>query len=112
MMVFFENSRCVKCQSQLGFLPDVLDLSALERVGDAEWRATSPEAKNRGYRSCANGQNYKICNWMVPVTDPNPLCVSCRLSEIIPDLTNAQNLARWETLELAKRRCIYTFLKL
>lgn len=44
--------------------------------------------------------------------DPNPLCASCRLNDIIPDLTDAHNLARWEKLELAKRRCLYTFLKL
>jgi hypothetical protein len=49
---------------------------------------------------------------MVPVNDPNLFCASCRLNEIIPDLTDAKNLARWEKLELAKRRCVYTFLKL
>lgn len=112
MMVFFENSRCVKCESQLGFLPDVLELSTLEPMADNQWRAKSPRAGKGVYRNCANGQQHKMCNWMVRSDDPNPFCASCRLNEIIPDLTDAGNLARWEKLELAKRRCVYTFLRL
>jgi hypothetical protein len=112
MMVFFENNLCVKCGSQLGFLPDVLDLSSLEPDANNQWAATLSPTEKRIYRNCANGQEHKICNWMVPVDDPNPLCVSCRLNEIIPDLTGNKNLGRWAKLELAKRRCIYTFLKL
>jgi hypothetical protein len=112
MMVFFENDHCVKCQRQLGFLPDVLELSALEPLEDDQWRANSPRANNGVYRSCANREQYKTCNWMVLAEDPNPFCASCRLDEIIPNLKDGNNLARWEKLELAKRRCIYTFLKL
>ena len=111
-MVFFENSHCVKCGSQLGFLPDILDLSVLEPVTDKEWQANSPRAQKSVYRKCANGQQHNTCNWMVPVEDPNPFCASCRLNEIIPDLSDGKNLTRWEKLELAKRRCIYSFLKL
>jgi len=49
---------------------------------------------------------------MVPANDPNPFCGACRLNEIIPDLTEVKNRGRWNKLEQAKRRCIYTFLKL
>lgn len=111
-MVFFENTRCVKCEKQLGFLPDVLDLSALEPLKENQWQAASPQGKKRAYRSCANEQQHQICNWMVPADDPNPFCASCRLNEIIPNLSDAKNPARWRKLELAKRRCLYTFLKL
>ncbi len=34
MMVFFKNDVCVKCGHALGFLPDVLDISALENTAD------------------------------------------------------------------------------
>jgi hypothetical protein len=37
-MVFFENNRCLKCESQLGFLPDLLDLSVLEPLADGNGR--------------------------------------------------------------------------
>ena len=112
MLVFFENDRCVKCGHALGFLPDVLDLSALETMPDNQWQANSPLADGRNYRPCENGRQFQVCNWMVPENDPNPLCVACRLNEVIPDLKEIKNHERWEKLELAKRRCIYTFLKL
>jgi hypothetical protein len=112
MMVFFQNDRCVKCQHPLGFLPDVLDLSSLEATSDNQWRASSSLATGRIYRNCANGQQFKVCNWMVPENDPHFFCVSCRLNEVIPDLTEPKNVERWSKLEQAKRRCIYTFLRL
>jgi hypothetical protein len=112
MLVFFENDRCVKCGHPLGFLPDVLDLSALETTPDNKSQASSPQAPGQIYRNCANGTQSHVCNWMVPENDPNPLCIACRLNEVIPDLTENKNLERWMKLELAKRRCLYTFLKL
>jgi hypothetical protein len=112
MMVFFENNRCLKCAHPLGFLPDILELSALEPAGGNLFRACSTPANQRAYRHCANGEEHLICNWMVPENDSNPLCPACRLNEVIPDLTDPSNLERWGKLELAKRRCIYTFLKL
>ncbi len=111
-MVFFQNDRCVNCGHPLGFLPDMLDLSALEAISENRWRGVSLPAAGGTYRNCANGQQFQVCNWMVLDDDPNPFCAACRLNEIIPDLTDGKNLERWAKLELAKRRCIYTFLKL
>jgi len=111
-MVFFENHQCLTCNHPLGFLPDVLELSAFEPAADDQWHACSPGAEGRVYRHCANGQNHQMCNWMVAEDDQNPLCIACRLNEVIPNLAEAKNLARWTKLELAKRRCLYTFLKL
>jgi hypothetical protein len=111
MMVYFENHRCVKCGHSLGFLPDTLELSALEKMSDDLWRPTLATDGTR-YRTCANGKQHEICNWLVPADDSNAWCLACRLNEIIPDLTDARNLTRWAKLELAKRRCLYTFLRL
>lgn len=112
MMVFFENDRCVKCGHSLGFLPDRLELSALEIAPDGGLCALSPSASGKHYRNCANGLKQEICNWLVPVVDANPFCAACRLNQIIPDLTKTYNVARWKKLELAKRRFLYTCLKL
>jgi hypothetical protein len=112
MMIFFKNDRCVKCGSALGFLPDVLELSTLEPLANDLWRAGAPPAGGRAYRHCANGTQFQTCNWMVPENDPNPFCTACRLNEIIPDLSIARNRLRWFKLELAKRQCIYSLLRL
>jgi hypothetical protein len=112
MMVFFQNDKCLKCGHTLGFLPDALDLCALETTAENQWRVSSSPAGGKTYRRCANGIQHHVCNWMVPESDPGPFCIACRLNETIPDLSNAKNLPRWTNLELAKRRGIYTFLKL
>ena len=111
-LVFFENSKCVKCDHQLGFLPDSCDLSALEPADKGTWRPMSAASKDQTRRLCNNGQQYKVCNWMIGTDDANPLCVSCRLNQLIPDLSVAGNQDRWQRLEMAKRRVIYTILRL
>ena len=69
-------------------------------------------AAGRIYRQCANGQQFQVCNWMVTEHDTNDFCIACRLNEVIPNLTRVKNVERWAKLEIAKRLCIYTFLKL
>lgn len=49
---------------------------------------------------------------MVAANDPNPFCVSCRLNNLIPNLSLPGNLERWYKLEMAKRRIIYTLMRL
>ena len=45
-------------------------------------------------------------------SDPQALCVSCRLTRIIPDLTVPEHRDAWYRLEAAKRRLVYTLLSL
>ena len=111
-LVFFESVNCVGCGHALGFIPEVLDLSALEPAAAGSWKAMSPGSAGRFFRPCMNGGQQAVCNWLVPVDDPNPLCVSCRLNVTIPDLGVAANHDRWHRLELAKRRLVYAFLRL
>lgn len=101
MMVFFENDRCVKCGERLGFFADTLEMSS-----EKQW---APRSSRKEARGCANG-GQRVCNWMV--TDANDFCAACRLNEVIPDLSISGNPERWSKLELAKRRCLYTFLQL
>ncbi|MEY2466781.1 MAG: hypothetical protein QOD03_1302 [Verrucomicrobiota bacterium] len=111
-LLFFENVQCVTCGHALGFLPEILDLSALEPTGENSWRALAAAANGRVFRSCENGRAHQICNWLVPLEDANPLCAACRLNDIIPDLTITGNRERWFKMENAKRRLIYTLLSL
>lgn len=111
-LVFFENVTCLACGHALGFLPDVLDLSAMEHDADGKLRALAAPAKGRRYRVCANGSGHGVCNWMVPAESDRPFCVACQLNETIPDLPVPGNLERWHRLELSKRRLVYTLLHL
>jgi len=115
--LFFENVQCLRCGSALAFLPDRLALAAVEPVPGAEglWRqrsATGGAASGRSYRLCRNNTDHQACNFAVPAEDPNPLCVSCRQTRILPDLSIPQNRDRWYRIEVAKRRLFYTLAKL
>jgi hypothetical protein len=111
-LVFFENLKCVTCGHALGFLPDLHDLSALEPASSTESRALSASAKGRLYRQCQNSRDHQACNWYVPVEDKNAFCLSCRLNKTIPNLAVPENLERWRKVESAKRRLIYTLMRL
>jgi hypothetical protein len=113
---FFENTRCLKCDSDLAFLPDRLALAAIEPAGEEGlWR---PRRRGRGqpaaarYRLCRNHTEYQACNFAVPAGDSNDYCASCRLTRVLPDLSQEGNLTRWFRIETAKRRLFYTLAKL
>jgi hypothetical protein len=111
-LVFFDNVMCVRCGHVLGFLPDLCEIDALEPSECGAWRALANTQNDQFYHFCDNGRQYEVCNWMVAADDPNPFCLSCRLNTMIPNLSQPGNLDRWHKLELAKRRIIYTILRL
>jgi hypothetical protein len=100
--LFFENTQCLNCGRQLGFLPDVLSLVPIDRKGDRDFATPCGD-----YRLCANYVEQGVCNWMVPAASSTTLCQACGLNHVIPDLSNAQNRALWLEVELAKRRLVY-----
>ena len=98
-LVFFENFSCVSCGHALAYFPDQEKVGSLDRA-------------EKKYRPCANYEQHDVCNWAVPAEEPNPLCRSCRLTRVIPDLGSAANKAAWFRLEAAKRRLVYSLLHL
>ena len=110
-LVFFENVSCLNCGHALAFLPDQMNMVALQQHDDGLWRQGSA-ANEPGYRLCANYPGQDVCNWAIPAQDPGTLCLSCRLTHVIPDLSQAENKAAWCRLETAKRRLIYTILQM
>lgn len=112
--MFFENVQCVRCGQTLAFLPDLLDVSALKPTAtdNNSWHALTPAAGDRVYRQCQNWREHRVCNWLVRVEDGSPFCVACRMNKTIPDLAIAGNLNRWFKTEKAKRRMVYTLLRL
>jgi hypothetical protein len=111
-LVFFENVQCVNCEHPLAYLPNIADMVSLEPVRDGVWRSPARAAAGREFRLCQNYSVENVCNWAVPANDPNPLCESCRLTRVIPDLSEPANRAHWYRLENAKRRLVYTLMTL
>lgn len=64
------------------------------------------------YRACANGVSYGVCNWLLEAGSPESLCAACRMNQLVPDLRWDRNKVLWGRIESAKRRLLYTLLRL
>ena len=114
--LFFENVKCLHCGSDLAFLPTRMALAAIQEVPEAPglWRrrkqGNTPSSHH--FRLCQNNVEHQACNFAIPQDDPNALCVCCRLTQILPDLSIDGNRERWYRIEAAKRRLFYTLARL
>ncbi len=109
--LYFDNFSCIRCQHELGFLPDRMLLSALEKSGK-HWKTAGAKADSPHYRKCANYSEHNLCNWMIPESDTDKYCVACRLTQTIPDLGVEGNKTLWHRLEAEKRRLVFSLMRL
>ncbi len=135
--LFFENSICTSCGSTLAFLPDEGTLDVVEPT-DVDGVLSSLGHEQKHYRHCKNRLDYDACNWAIPISaqpvtaepvgaqpasaravnkqstgeedtaEQTLYCESCALNEVVPDLSQPENVKRWARLESAKRRLLYT----
>ncbi len=97
-VLFFGSSRCLKCGGDTGYDPQQSAMMRL-RPGSAMKR-------------CDNGVRHGVCNWVLPADCTDLLCDACRMNRTIPDLKADRNRMLWGRMEIAKRRLIYTLLRL
>src|SRR5437762_15617 len=109
-LLFFENTECVHCGHRIAYLPDVRRVASLEPDGAERWHSPLPRLAHRAYRLCQNYKVEGICNWAVPANDHNPLCDSCRITKVIPNLADPAHRSAWYRLEVAKRRLLFTLI--
>jgi hypothetical protein len=107
-VLYFENTRCERCGFDLGYLPEIGTLSALQPDGE-RWRALA--SAGRSYRRCENAQ-HDACNWLVPAETAARFCAACRHNGTIPNLGDSGNLSHWRKIELAKHRLLYSLINL
>jgi hypothetical protein len=109
-LLFFENTQCVRCGHRVAYLPDLTIVGSLDEEGDGIWK--SPRQDGGRYRLCANYTEHQVCNWAIEGDATETLCLSCRLTRTIPDLSIDANRTAWYRLEWAKRRLLFTLLEL
>jgi hypothetical protein len=94
--VYFENSVCLACGSDIAFAPDLMQMVA---VGAADG----------AHRTCVQRTTSEACNWAIETADLISRCRSCRL-------TGDQSAVGADWLrtraEAAKRQVLYTLLQL
>src|SRR5471030_3271847 len=87
-LLFFENTECVSCGHRVAYLPDLQLVASLDPDGTDSWRAAPSRAAKGAYRLCQNDVAEHVCNWAVSAGDANPLCDSCRITRVIPNLAD------------------------
>jgi hypothetical protein len=97
-VLFFENSKCLKCGRDVGYDHEGQRMLAITPGG---WM-----------RQCRNGIEYGICNWIVSSLKGEVMCPACKLNRTIPDLRNKRNMQLWAITEAAKRRLLYSMTRL
>ncbi len=108
--LYFENVVCEHCGHRLGYEPAANALVSLEpHDHDGTWLA--PHLPGKAFAFCANAE-FGACNWLVEAGTGESFCRACRHNEIIPPMEDAQNLIRWQVIERAKKRLIYSLLQM
>jgi hypothetical protein len=115
--VFFRNSICLACKTPLGYEPSLGRICPLAPGPEAQtWTIIGADKSAiRLYRHCANLSSPSACNWLTRAdsqSNPQALCISCRLNRTIPDLSDPGNAENWRRIELAKRRVISSLVAL
>jgi hypothetical protein len=108
-LVYFENIICEKCGHQLGFLPEIANMTSIEPTGSGIFQVIA--APGGRYRYCTNA-SFGVCNWLVAAKSPDALCMACRHNRIIPDVSIPANLRAWQQTEFAKHRLFYSLIML
>lgn len=113
-LVFFDSVQCLHCGATLAFLPQSLEVAAVEPLARGMWRRVKQNLAGRAelQRFCRNRTEYNACNFTVAADDDHPLCVSCRQTRWLPDLSDPSNLRRWRQIEAAKRLLYYNLARL
>lgn len=114
--IFFENTVCGNCGHALAYLPDLKLVASLDSTKKSDPLGalfTTPVKRSEGrtYRLCSNYTTHNVCNWAIRSDDPNALCMSCRLTQFIPDINALGNKVAWYKLETAKRRVVYSLVE-
>ncbi len=110
-VLFFENTQCVACGSQVGWCPVCQRLNGLLDRADGTFQCGFGDCHSPLVK-CHNYHVEHVCNRCL-LANPNEvsgtrLCDYCRYNETIPDLSVEGNRERWYRLETAKRRLLYT----
>lgn len=98
------------CQSELGWCPWCNTLRSIFPDGSGHYRC-GDAACGRGLVKCYNYEHQNVCNRCVLAQNAvtsMALCDYCRFNDTVPDLSVGGNHEKWQRIEVAKRRLLYT----
>ncbi|MBY6030124.1 putative zinc-binding peptidase [Halomonas sp. DP8Y7-1] len=108
--LFFDNTQCLVCATEVGWCPGCNALVAMERQANGRYRCVDDGCGTLLVK-CHNYAVEGVCNRMLTAQEADQgitLCDCCRHNRAIPDLSIEGHRERWAKLESAKRRLFYT----
>lgn len=108
--VYFENTFCIKCNATLGFEAGQLDMISLKKVPDGVLKPYNESLPQSGYNYCLN-HVHNVCNWVLPFNSSQSYCIACDVNKTIPDISHRESWKKWQRIEAAKHRLIYSLLR-
>jgi hypothetical protein len=106
--LFFDNHLCLSCGAEVAYDPTARTLVTIAAAGPGLWTvAADTRMPTPSFRPCARRTTPSACNWLVPAAQPEDICLSCRMTRTVPDLTQPRNMERLRELENAKRRVLF-----
>ncbi|QJQ94696.1 MULTISPECIES: putative zinc-binding metallopeptidase [Halomonadaceae] len=108
-LLFFDNTLCLACESEVGWCPACKRIVALIPLPKGGYRCAEKTC-GAELLKCHNYAVEDVCNRMVEMNgkhEADLLCDCCRHNKVIPDLSIEGHRERWAVLESAKRRLIY-----
>jgi hypothetical protein len=114
-VVYFENYLCERCTHALGFEASQQKMLALQQRGE-QWLTVHRQSEGvanqaTAYKYCANHAQ-QACNWLLPAVAEGELCQACMLNRTIPKLSEPEHITRWQNLEKAKHRLVFSLQQL
>ena len=119
--IFFRNSQCLACHTELGYDAEQGRLLPLQpdAAVAGNWRKWGDAGDSPAYRRCGNYATASGCNWLLPqkLLDPNDavdhnFCAACKLNRVIPDQSIEETRLLWAKVEQAKRRLVSSLIAL
>jgi hypothetical protein len=86
-----------------------------EAAPEPAWKLFGSPDDSDIFARCANYTSAAPCNWLVAWNEfsaGQPMCRSCRLNRIIPDLSRPESAELWGHVEQAKRRLVSSLIGL
>ncbi len=107
--LFFHSVTCVDCGFESGMCPACNRVVPMVSAEDGSTKCGNPDC-GVSVVKCENYHSQQICNRLVLVENQpdETFCDLCRLTTVIPDLQIEGNQQKWQRLERAKRRVLYT----
>ncbi|MSR10358.1 MAG: hypothetical protein EXR84_00960 [Gammaproteobacteria bacterium] len=102
--LFFENTVCLQCGELVGFDPATMQMLPAAHSPASSLASGLPLL-------CKNAINFAVCNWLVEGA-LSTYCISCKLNVTIPNVMQSTRRLWWQSLENAKRRLLYSLLRL